>query len=255
MSTELLIPEQGLMAQTVCDAELDKPQNRTLLEVIAAATTDSRVDVVKMQALLDMHERVAARQAEIEFNHAMAALQPKLPRIPKHGAITNKAGGVQSRYARYEDIDEAIRPLLSEHGFSVTYGIASNPDKIGVTCTVRHIGGHSVTNTVYLPTDSSGAKNGVQGVGSTISYGKRYLLCLAFNIVMEGEDTDADQARPATAEQVQQIRTLMAEAKADEAKFLAYLQVQRLEDLAETEVPKAINLLRNKIQQQKGGAK
>ena len=42
-----------------------------------------------------------------------------------------------------------------------------------------------------LPLDTSGSKNGVQAVGSTVSYGKRYAICALLNI-STGDDTDGN---------------------------------------------------------------
>jgi hypothetical protein len=43
-----------------------------------------------------------------------------------------------------------------------------------------------------MPIDTSGSKTSVQGIGSTVSYGKRYTLCALLNI-STGDDTDGHQ--------------------------------------------------------------
>ena len=111
--TEIAVREDALPATLAAS---------TILSVIAKAAADPNVDVAKMQQLLDMQERLMARQAEAEFNEAMARLQPRLPRIQKKGDVKypvnkNAPDGPQKHafwFARIEDIDDAIRPLLNE---------------------------------------------------------------------------------------------------------------------------------------------
>ena len=41
-----------------------------------------------------------------------------------------------------------------------------------------------------LPADTSGSKNVVQAIGSSVSYGKRYTMQALLNITSGGEDDD-----------------------------------------------------------------
>jgi hypothetical protein len=150
--------------------------------IIAEAAADPRVDVAKMERLLDMQMRVLARASEESFNRALARLKARLPRIAKNGAIVLKDGKTRIPYAKYEDIHEAITPLMHEEGFTVSYSaeLVGNGSLIEVRATFRHADGHQDIGKAYLPlTDDSGAKNRVQGAGSILSYGKRYALCHA----------------------------------------------------------------------------
>src|SRR3546814_10944018 len=78
------------------------------------------------------------------------------------------------KYALWEDIIEAIRDLLSEHGFALSFRTGRENDQITVTGILSHRDGHSEETTIFLPLDTTGAKNAVQGVGSSPRYGKRY---------------------------------------------------------------------------------
>jgi hypothetical protein len=154
--------------------------------------TNPDVDPQKMAALVDLQERMIDRTAAQEFHRAMHNARSKMPRIRKDGAITNKQGSVQSRFATYEAIDKIVRPIIEAEG--LTYGFDYNEGEQGrllVTCIVSHTGGHSERfGPMPLAIDQSGAKNPTQGAGSSGSYGQRYTLCAAFNIVTEGADTD-----------------------------------------------------------------
>lgn len=167
----------------------------SLLEVISKAARDPNVDIDKMERLLQMQERVQARDAEIAFSQEFAAMQPELPAINRNAQIVHK-GQVISEYAEWSDISKAITPVLSAHGFSLSFKPADVEGKVGVTAILRHRDGHKDEATLPLPTDTSGAKNAVQAVGSTLTYGKRYAAILLLNIRVDGEDDDGESAAP-----------------------------------------------------------
>jgi hypothetical protein len=176
-----------------------------LLEVIARAARDPSVDIDKMERLLEMQERVIARNAKLAFNTALAEMQPRLPVITERGRIIvrekssngKRDGDViqDTPFARWEDINEAIRPLLHEYGFSLSFRTGMATDgKVMVTAVLSHKEGHSEETSISLPHDSSGSKNAVQAIGSSTSYGKRYTTLTLLNITSKGEDDDGASA-------------------------------------------------------------
>jgi hypothetical protein len=88
----------------------------------------------------------------------------------------------------------------------------------------------------------------------------RYLLRLIFNIAVGEGDDDGNKAGaqqqakqgPISAEQLAQLRKLIAEAKADTTRFCHYLKVTRLEDLPAARFQAAVAALEAK--KAKGGA-
>ncbi len=161
-----------------------------LLGVIARAARDPNVDIDKMERLLQMQERVLARQAKEAYDGALALLQPQLPVISERGKILNGKGETQSTYALWEDVNEAIRPLLAEHGFALSFKTGRDDKDVTVTGILSHRDGHREETTVTLPSDGSGSKNAVQAIGSSTSYGKRYAAFALLNITSKGEDDD-----------------------------------------------------------------
>lgn len=191
--------------------ETPQAEQSNMLAIIERAATDVAVDVVKMQALLDVQERIMVKQAEIEFNEAMARLE--LPEIKKLGKTHN------SKYAKYEHIDREIRPLYTAEGFSMSFNSKLNDNVETYYGTLSHVGGHSRTAEMALPPDTSGSKNAIQAKGSTISYAKRYLLCMLLNIITVDEDDDGSSAFPITDEQFEQLQTLIDETGSDSKTF------------------------------------
>jgi hypothetical protein len=176
-----------------------------ILGLIERASRDPNVDIDKMERLFRMKLDMEARDAKAAYLSALAEMQPKLPIITKHGVISknekdergNKTGRQEAmtKYARWEDVVEGIRPILAEHGFSLSFRIAQpTPDRVAVTGVLGHQGGHTEETTLALPIDTSGAKNNVQGWGSSDAYGKRYTGFALLNIAARGEDDDGDAA-------------------------------------------------------------
>lgn len=171
----------------------------SVISVIERLASSPDLDPMKMEKILEMQERLFAKRGEISFNEAMARLQPILPTIEHDAKIVHKdkvgKETLISTYARYETIDAKIRKLYTAEGFSVSFNSRKNPN--GTTtysALLSHKDGHSRSAEVDLPADTGGAKNAVQAVASTVSYAKRYLLCMLFNIVTSGTDDDGNSA-------------------------------------------------------------
>lgn len=236
------------------------PQQQTVdfLRVISDAARDPNVNVEKMHGLLDVQERMMNKQAEIEFNAAFAEMQSEIPRITKDGSI-KISGKVQSTYATYDQIDASIRPLLVKYGFGLRFNSEIVPDgkSVIITGTLSHRSGHSITDRIPLGFETSGSKNNVQAVGSTISYGKRYLVSMLLNLVFEGEDDDGQKAgyKPITAQQAQILKDLIRETGTDTKKLLATMVsgANSIDEIADRDFERVRNSLvakKNKVTEQ-----
>jgi hypothetical protein len=170
----------------------------TLMQVISRAAADPNTDVDKLERLLGVYERITAKSAEAAYNQSLALMQPELPVIAERGGIKNNTGKVTSTYAYWEDINEAIRPVLAKHGFSLSFRTGQENGQIVVAGVLSHAQGHREETTMYLPVDGSGSKNAVQAVGSSISYGKRYTAAALLNLTSRGEDDDGQKAADST---------------------------------------------------------
>lgn len=173
---------QKVESQDQVPATIDQAPMYSMIE---RAARDPAVDIDKMERLMQMQERAIAREAKAAYDAAMADLQPALPSIGERG---NAAG--RYTYALWEDINAAIKPVLTAHGFALTFrtDFASG---ITVTGVLSHRGGHREETSITLPADPSGNKNAVQAVASSVSYGKRYTAGALLNLTSHGEDDDA----------------------------------------------------------------
>lgn len=162
----------------------------SMLALIERVATDPNADIDKMERLLQMHERMLDRESASAYTAALATMQPRLPSIKERGAIKDRSGNVQSTYALWEDINAAIKPVLNEFGFALSFRTQTDEGMVRVTGVLAHKAGHSEQTEILLPADTSGSKNGVQSVGSSVSYGKRYAAGALLNITTHGEDDD-----------------------------------------------------------------
>lgn len=236
--------------------EQAEPHNETaaLMSVIERAALNPNVDIDKMERLLEMQERVMARQAKAAYTTALAAMQPDLPIIGEKGKILNGNKQVQSTYALWEDINEAIKPVLAKHGFALSFRTDMPDGKVSVTGILAHSEGHSEETTITLPIDGSGSKNNVQGVGSSVSYGKRYAAGALLNLTSRGEDDDGRKAAGGfvTDQQRQALQDAIEKAGADIAKFCAYFKIESLKDLPANRLKDAETMLAAKRAQTGG---
>lgn len=166
-----------------------------LMTAVARAASDPNVDVEKMERLFAMHERMAARQAEQDYATAMVRAQQSMPNIAK----TSENKQTKSWYADLQAINEKITPIYTECGFALSFGQEDSPikDHVRVICDVLHIGGHSKRYSYDNPIDDAGiqgAKNKTptHGRSSGISYGRRYITTMVFNLTLGGEDNDGN---------------------------------------------------------------
>ncbi len=168
---------------------------QALIDVIRRAASDPAIDVTKVERLMEMYERVAAKQAEAQFNAAMSATQAEMGRV----SVDAHNPQTRSRYATYAAIDRALRPIYTSHGFSLSFDTGKEaPDGfVRVTAYVSHSGGHTREYGAQMPADGKGAKGGdvmtkTHAFGAATSYGMRYLLKQIFNVAIGEDDTDGN---------------------------------------------------------------
>lgn len=225
-----------------------------LMEVISRAAGDPNTDVNKLERLMGMYERITAARAKAAFDAALSSMQPKLPSVDRRGSITIRDKSetkkiIQSTpYALFEDINEAIKPVMAEHGFAISFRTGSSAEgKILVTAILSHKDGHREETTLTLTHDSTGSKNAVQAIGSSVSYGKRYTMCALLNITTKGEDDDAvSVGDKITEEQLEELSKLLTETKADLRKFLEYMGVDAIFNIPAAKFAKAKQALETK---------
>lgn len=238
------MPDQDLTVRQEQALATHRPAD--MMQAISRAAMDPTVDVAKMQALLDMAERMQATAARVEYQAALARIQAKLPRIGKDGAII-VANQVRSRYAKLETIDRVIKPFLAEEGLAFSFDTKPLDGKLMMEGKLSHREGHSDVKYVPLTLDTSGSKNATQATGSTISYGQRYLIKMFLNIVEEGEDQDGEQPlEPISQDQVIVITDLARATHANVDKLLEWVGASTIAEIPANKYGQVIAALEKK---------
>lgn len=229
--------EKAVAIQGSAAVEIQPQGQADIMSVIARAASDHTFNVDTMERLLAMQERMEERQRQAEFNAAMSRLHAAMPRISKEGRIViaakeGKTGSV-TKFARLEDIDRAVRPLLDAEGMSLSFDTQWVEGRVMVIGKLSHINGHSETKQIPLPLDVSGSKNNVQAAGSTVSYGRRYLVKMFFNIIEDGEDNDgAGAPKIVTQKQADELNDLLTEIGGGEReRFLKWAGVAKVAEV------------------------
>lgn len=181
-TTEIFLPVESGGAKRLTKLDTEVP-GTSLIDIIGKVALTPGGDLAKLEKLMDLQERILNREEEKAFYADLAAMQPELPRVIK------SKDGHNSKYAPLEDINDAIRPAMQKYGFAVIFNIEQKDKSVDITTTLAHKLGHTKSLTIPLALDTSGSKNAVQAVGSTISYGKRYGICAILNI-STGDDVD-----------------------------------------------------------------
>lgn len=250
------------------DFHAPTPSENTLLAVIERAAVNPNVDVDKLERLIALAKEQRKEDARVAYVRAMKSLKRDLPTIDRKGRIIvrektssgKRDGDIQqdTAFARWEDIDEAITPILEQHGFVLTFRTGVAPDgKVTVTGVLTHDAGHFEETMVSLPHDSSGSKNPVQAVGSAFSYGKRYAATMLLNIRTKGEDDDGGAAGaddPISDDQIQTIKDLLKRDEMDEVKFCKVWGVEMIPDIKRKDYKKVITKI-NEVSLQKSRLK
>ena len=235
---------------TVQDELNELDRENTIINVIARAASDPNTDVDKLERLLAMQERVLEREAERAFNAAMREAQDSMAPVKKNKA--NKE--THSTYADLEQISQLMDPIIHKHGFSLSFGTGDcpYPNHYRVTCAVSHTGGYTRHYQADVPIDNTGPKGSqnktmTHGFGSALSYGRRYLKLLIFDIATTDDDgRAAGNGGPINSEQLAVLNGLADAVSADKIAFCKYLKVDSLRDLAAVDYNDAVHILKQK---------
>lgn len=179
-------------------------------------------DIDKLEKLMELQIRYEDRQARKSYVKALARFRSKCPPIVKTKRVTfeSKGSKVGYSYAPLDKALEVIKPIEEECGLDHTWLTESTEKGIKVICKLTHIDGHSETNHLMAGPDTSGSKNSIQAIGSTIFYLERYTLLALLGIAPQDMDDDGNGADKPTepTSQKKLIELLIADAWRDYSK-------------------------------------
>lgn len=94
-----------------------------------------------------------------------------------------------SRYASLQSVVESIREPFAKNGLSFTQSVQWEDDSFFLETCINHSDGSFITSRVRLIVD----RNNMQGLGSAITYARRYCLAALAGVV-DSEDDDGNSA-------------------------------------------------------------
>lgn len=191
-------------AKSAAVARIERPEDMlpavqsetaAVLSMIERLAKDPTVDIDRVERMMVLHREMRMEKAREEFNRAMAGVQTRLPQVKRDA--TNKH--TRSQYARLETIAAAVDPIIAEAGLSLSYGTEKSdlPNHYKVVCTVC-LGAFERRYELDTPSDGTGSggnatKTAVQAMGSALSYARRYLKLMIFDIALTNEDNDGNR--------------------------------------------------------------
>jgi hypothetical protein len=162
----------------------------TPMELLVAAA--QKADPETLAKLLDVQLRWEANEQRKAYEEALFQFRTHAPEILK----TKKVSFKETTYyhAELDRVYEALVPELGKYGLSFGWNpLPSENGKAQVGCVIAHRMGHRQTEAIIeAPPDTSGSKNNVQAIGSTMSYLQRYTLLMALGIAPKGIVKDDD---------------------------------------------------------------
>lgn len=109
------------------------------------------------------------------------------------GAVKDKTNPhFKNDYADLSSVWDACRKPLTDNGLSVAQTAATEDGRVGVTTLLMHSSGQWISDTLVMkPT-----KDDPQGVGSCITYARRYALAGMVGVAPADDDGNAASAKP-----------------------------------------------------------
>ena len=254
-NTAVTIQEPGI---AVSGQAVVSSESAAIISMIERAARDPSVDIDKFERLMAMKERAEAAFAKKAYDSAFAKMQPHIPTINQQGKIVvrnkERPDVIQQStpYALMADINEAVKPILGEYGFGLSHRTGTTPEgKISVTGILSHEAGHREETTMVLAHDSTGSKNAVQAVGSSITYGIRNTTRLLLNITSRApQDMRADDDGAAAGgteeiseEQFHEISARMTALRVNTPAFFKVLKIDGLASLPASRFDEAMRML------------
>ena len=138
-------------------------------------------------------------------NLAAALIKAQLDMDPLHKDKTNPH--LNSKYATLAGVQEVALPTLGKYEIAIMQSVSTDWNETGalvrVGCTLMHApSGEFVTNEIALrPT-----KSDPQGIGSAITYGRRYLLMTMAGLAPEDDDGNEASGKQTQKAQAQPQR-------------------------------------------------
>lgn len=201
--------------------------------------------IEQLSQLVELHERMATRQARQEFYAALARVRQKCPPLQhtRKANIATKGGGSYSfTYTELPEMQKALDPFLVAEGFSYTWDTEVSAAGM-LTCVfhLRHALGHAESSRMTLPTENNSGMSPQQKVGAAMSFAQRRTMAAGLGVTTEeaGEPVEESDPTPISAAQIARLEDILAGKMVDVERFLRYMDVAAVKDIRTSDFKKA----------------
>ena len=208
-----------------------------------------------IEKMMDLQERFEANEARKAYHKAMAAFKANPPQIEKDKSVSFGSGKTSYTHASLSNVTTKINMALSAHGLSASWKTEQTNETIKVICSITHELGHSESTSLTASPDTSGSKNAIQAVGSTISYLERYTILALTGLATHDMDDDGNlSGKPVeyiNLDMQTEINDLLTATKSDKKKFFEHFNIKSVQTMPMTKYGDVISSLKSKQEQQK----
>ena len=191
----------------------------------------------KSESIASLGKALAKAQGEVE-NASKASVNPHF----------------KSKYADLAEVLNTVRPVFASCGLSFVQMPSFLDGVVSVETMLVHESGEWISETASSPI----TKQDAQGVGSAITYLRRYSLAAFAGIAQEDDDANASVGKPQhkqvaaplneaviTPEQVATVREYLVRTNMNEAEFVAQGGYQSAEQIYAKDYVKVMRILKN----------
>ncbi len=175
-----------------------------------------------------------------QINKALVSFQGEFK------GVTRDSQGHGYKYTSLGNMINTIRPLMIKHGLCFMHDYQHEEKQM--VCKVIHSSGEMIESSVPFLIDQNGMQKGMQAIGASLTYARRYSLASALGIADE-DDTDCATtpyvAKPSTpAKRFTFFK--------DMGKGGRFKQGSHFDDYKAIEIEGLFNFLKEKMQNPKG---
>lgn len=226
---------------------IEQPKHEISPAEMIMAAVSGQADLDKVEKLLELQERWERNEARKLFSKSFAKAQANI--LPVVKSKVNPQ--TKSKYADLSDVIETSMPIYTVEGFSVIFyeGDSPHAEHVRVFADVLHSAGHKETYHMDVPLDGKGIQGNanmtkIHGKASSIAYGRRYLMCMIWNIPTADDDGNkASKIEFITEKQLSQILDLLASKELTEGNLVKFLNIEKLENLPASDFMKALTAI------------
>ena len=174
---------------------------------------------------------------------AVMSVNPYFPRNPTE--LAKQKLGYVNKFASLASMHDATIDALSANGLMIAQLPTDLDGRFALKTVLAHVSGASIETTLPMPP----TKNDPQGIGSAMTYARRYSYAAILNIVGEPDDDGELASREPetiTKSEANTLSKLIESTDTDTSKVLSFYKIKTLDKLPKCQYAKVIKRFEEK---------